>query len=85
MHGKVVGASAASCTTMARHSRGLGLDYSDGKINEVAYEGEKGTRGTPSGIDNTLDLRRLDLDYNKREGSSQLMEQMRIRRPVRIQ
>lgn len=49
-----VGASAAQCASLARalnEEFKLGLD--DDKINEAAYEGEKGYHGTPSGIDNT--------------------------------
>ncbi len=48
-----VGASAASCTAIARALNqffDMGLD--DDQINEVAYEGEKGYHGTPSGVDN---------------------------------
>ncbi|MHA2424089.1 MAG: mevalonate kinase [Candidatus Thorarchaeota archaeon] len=48
------GASAASCVSLAQalnEEYNLGLDKS--KINEAAYEGEKGYHGTPSGIDNT--------------------------------
>lgn len=49
-----VGASAASCTAIARalnafYNRGL----TDERINEIAYEGEKGYHGDPSGVDNT--------------------------------
>jgi len=48
------GASAASCVSLARalnEEFDLGLD--DVRINQAAYEGEKGYHGTPSGIDNT--------------------------------
>ncbi len=49
-----VGASAASCAAIARAiSDEFGLGYNDDEINNVAYEGEKGYHGTPSGIDNT--------------------------------
>jgi len=50
-----IGASAASCAAIARaldEHFNLGLD--DEGINRVAYEGEKGYHGTPSGIDNTV-------------------------------
>ena len=50
-----IGASAASCVALARalnEEFNLGLDNE--KINEAAYEGEKGYHGTPSGLDNTL-------------------------------
>ncbi len=49
-----IGASAASCTAIARTlSSYFDLDFSDERINEIAYEGERGYHGTPSGIDNT--------------------------------
>lgn len=79
-----VGASAASCTAIARaFSQELGLNYSDERINEVAYEGEKGYHGTPSGIDNTA-ATFGGLIWYKREGLSQLMERMRLKKPVEI-
>jgi len=79
-----VGASAASCAAIARaFSQELGLDFSDEKVNEVAYEGEKGYHGTPSGIDNTA-ATYGGLIWYRREGSAQLMERMRLRKPIEI-
>ena len=48
-----VGASGASCAAIAaalNEEFGLGMDRDE--INDVAYEGEKGYHGVPSGIDN---------------------------------
>jgi mevalonate kinase len=79
-----VGASAASCAAIARaFSEELGLKYTDDKVNEVAYEGEKAYHGTPSGIDNTA-ATYGGLIWYKREGSSQLMERMKLKKPVEI-
>lgn len=48
-----VGASAASCVALARAlSDEFGLGFSDDRINEIAYEGERAYHGTPSGVDN---------------------------------
>lgn len=48
------GASAASCVSLARAvNEEFNLSLDDAKINEAAFEGEKGYHGTPSGIDNT--------------------------------
>jgi len=79
-----VGASAASCAAIARaFSEELGLKYSDEKVNEVAYEGEKGYHGTPSGIDNTA-ATYGGLIWYRREGSSHHMERMKLKKPVEI-
>ncbi|MDH5703104.1 MAG: mevalonate kinase [Aigarchaeota archaeon] len=49
-----IGASAAGCAALARAlSDEFNLGWDDEKVNEAAYEGEKGYHGTPSGIDNT--------------------------------
>ena len=48
------GASAASCVSLAHAlNEEFNLGFDKAKINEAAYEGEKGYHGTPSGIDNT--------------------------------
>ena len=49
-----VGASAASCVAVARAlSKFLNRNLSDERVNEIAFEGEKGYHGNPSGLDNT--------------------------------
>ena len=49
-----IGASAASCVAIARAlSDEFSLNFSDERINEIAYEGERAYHGTPSGVDNT--------------------------------
>jgi mevalonate kinase len=79
-----VGASAASCAAIARaFSDELGLPFTDERINEIAYEGEKGYHGTPSGIDNTA-ATFGGLIWYKREDNSQHMERMKLKRPVEI-
>jgi mevalonate kinase len=79
-----VGASAASCAAIARaFSNELGLNYSDEKVNEIAYEGEKGYHGNPSGIDNTA-ATFGGLIWYRRDGSSQFMERMKLVKPVEI-
>jgi len=49
-----IGASAASCVALARAlSDEFAIGFSDDRINEIAYEGERAYHGTPSGVDNT--------------------------------
>ncbi|MDY6965877.1 MAG: mevalonate kinase [Halobacteriota archaeon] len=78
-----LGASAASCTAIARAlSSHFGLGYTDEKINDVAYEGEKGYHGTPSGIDNTA-ATFGGLIWFKR-GEVNVMEKLKLKEPVEI-
>ncbi|MEW6222036.1 MAG: mevalonate kinase [Candidatus Hadarchaeota archaeon] len=49
-----VGASAASCVALARAlSDEFDFEFSDERVNTIAYEGEKAYHGNPSGVDNT--------------------------------
>jgi mevalonate kinase len=52
--GSGVGASAASCVSLARAlNNEFNLSYSIEQINHVGWEGEFAYHGTPSGVDNT--------------------------------
>ncbi|NIO38142.1 mevalonate kinase, partial [Candidatus Bathyarchaeota archaeon] len=78
-----VGASAASCAAIARAlSRQFNLGFSDEKINEIAYEGEKGYHGTPSGIDNTAATFGGLIWFQK--GEPNVMERLKLKEPVEI-
>lgn len=76
-----IGASAASCAAIARAiADEFGMNLSDEKINEIAYEGEKAYHGSPSGIDNTCAVFGGLVWFVKGEG----MERLKIDKPVEI-
>ncbi len=78
-----IGASAASCVPLARAlSEEFGLRFSDEKINEIAYEGEKGYHGVPSGVDNTAATYGGLIWFIK--GQPNVIELLKIREPVEI-
>lgn len=78
-----LGASAASCVAIARAlSKEFGLGLNDEQINSVAYEGEKGYHGTPSGIDNTAATYGGLIWFWK--GTPPVMERIPLRQPVEI-
>lgn len=78
-----IGASAASCTALARAlSDEFNLGLSDDRINELAYEGEKGYHGTPSGIDNTAATYGGLIWFVR--GEPNVMERIKIKRPVEM-
>jgi mevalonate kinase len=78
-----IGASAASCVAIARAlSDHFELTFSDDEINEIAYEGEKGYHGTPSGIDNTASTFGGLIWFEK--GENQVINKISLQSPVEI-
>ncbi|MBN2042975.1 MAG: mevalonate kinase [Candidatus Aenigmarchaeota archaeon] len=80
------GSSSAMSTAIARALSGyfdLGMD--DDKINEVSYEGEKASAGTPSGIDNTCATFGGLLIFRKNmEGGPNFIEKITVKEPIEI-
>ncbi|RLF40066.1 MAG: mevalonate kinase [Thermoplasmata archaeon] len=80
-----VGASAASCVAIARAlSEYFDLNLSDEEINAIAYEGEKGYHGTPSGIDNTASTYGGLIWFEKKEDGDNIIERINIPNPIEI-
>ncbi|UCD13554.1 MAG: mevalonate kinase [Thermoplasmatales archaeon] len=78
-----IGASAASCVAIARAlSEYFNLNLSDDEINNIAYEGEKGYHGTPSGIDNTASTYGGLIWFEK--GNPNTMERISLPNPIEI-
>jgi len=80
------GASAALATSIARALSGhFNLNLNDDQINEISYEGEKGSAGTPSGIDNTAATYGGLLIFKKNlEGGPNDIETLKIKEPIEI-
>ena len=81
-----LGASAASSVAIARAvAEEIGLNLSDKRVNEVAYEAEKAYAGNPSGIDNTAATYGGLLWFKKNmTGGANTIERISIRKPVEI-
>lgn len=81
-----IGASAAMATAIARAlNEYFELGLSEEKINDVSYEGEKGSAGTPSGIDNTCATFGGMLVFEKNlEGGPNKIERLKVEKPVEI-
>ena len=82
--GSGVGASAASCVSLARalndeFSLGLSIE----EINQVGWEGEFAYHGIPSGVDNTASTYGGLLQYRVEEGE-RLFERIEIEQPIRL-
>jgi mevalonate kinase len=81
-----LGASAASSVAIARAiAEEFGLEFSDERINDIAYEAEKAYAGNPSGIDNTAATFGGLIWFKKNLGGGpNSIEQLSIREPVEI-
>jgi len=82
--GSGVGASAASCVSLARalneeFELGLSID----EINQVAYEGEFAYHGTPSGVDNTASCYGGLMLYQLRN-DRKIIERVQVTRPIEV-
>ncbi len=78
-----VGASAASCTAIARALNDLfDMGLNADQINDIAYEGEKGYHGTPSGVDNTASTYGGLIWFVK--GEKNIFEPITMKKPVEI-
>jgi mevalonate kinase len=78
-----IGASAASCVAIARAlSSYFDMNLSDENINDIAFEGEKGYHGTPSGVDNTASTYGGLIWFQK--GEPNVIDRISISNPVEI-
>jgi len=82
--GSGVGASAASCVSLARALNAeFDLGYSIERINHVGWEGEFPYHGTPSGVDNTASTYGGLLFYHIKDGEV-YFEQIKSKEPLHI-
>lgn len=81
-----LGASAASSVAIAKAiAQELGMQVSDEKINQIAYEAEKAYAGTPSGIDNTAATYGGLMWFKKNTASGpDTVERLHTRKPIEI-
>lgn len=78
-----IGASAASCVAIARAlAAHFGREMTDDEINAVAFEGEKGYHGTPSGVDNSVSTFGGLIWFKK--GQPNVIEKIKLKRAVEI-
>ncbi len=82
--GSGVGASAASCVSLARalneeFELGLSID----EINQVAWEGEFAYHGKPSGVDNTASCYGGLMLYQLKD-DQKIIERVQVARPIEV-
>ncbi len=79
-----LGASAASCVAIARAlSSYFNMELNDEQINSVAYEGEKGYHGNPSGVDNTA-ATYGGVIWFQRGDKKNIIERIKLKKPIEI-
>jgi len=82
--GSGVGASAASCVSLARALNDeFNMGYNIEEINQVAWEGEFAYHGTPSGVDNTASCYG-GLILFQLQGDRKIVDQIAVREPIRV-
>ena len=82
--GSGVGASAASCVSLARALNDeFNLNYSIEQINHVGWEGEFPYHGTPSGVDNTASTYGGLLFYQIKDGEKRF-ERITAKKPLHV-
>ena len=82
--GSGVGASAASCVSLARALNDeFDLGYSIEAINHVGWEGEFAYHGIPSGVDNTASTYGGIMQYQVKNGQKRF-EKIKLANPVEV-
>ena len=82
--GSGVGASAASCVSLARAiNEEFNLGLSIDEINHIGWEGEFAYHGTPSGVDNTASTYGGILMYQVKD-QQKSYEKIQIQRPIDV-
>ena len=82
--GSGVGASAASCVSLARAlNQEFEKGYSIEEINHVGWEGEFAYHGKPSGVDNTASTYGGILFYQIKDDKKHF-EQLKLKKPIEV-
>ena len=82
--GSGVGASAASCVSLARAlNEEFDLGYSIEAINHVGWEGEFAYHGIPSGVDNTASTYGGLMQYQVKDDQTRF-EKIQLTKPVEV-
>lgn len=82
--GSGVGASAASCVSLARAlNNEFNLNFSIDEINQVGWEGEFAYHGIPSGVDNTASTYGGLILYHIKSGEK-TWEHINLKKPVEV-